>query len=75
MTDMEKLLKGLNLIKNACHNANVLEDFHVINVNPNSGEDFKGESYQVTFMIASGYGRESLIVLFDKDGNYISVVF
>ncbi len=73
MTDMEKLLKGINLIKDACHNDDVLEDFHVINVNPNNGEDFKGESYRVTFMMATGYERESLMVLFDKDGNYISV--
>ena len=70
MTDKEKLVFGLKLIQEACHSDKVVEDFTF-------GKDkdfFTFKEYTtVTFMMATGWERESLVAYFDKDDNFVKI--
>lgn len=70
MTDKEKLIFGLKLIQEACHSDKVIEDFTF-----GISKDFFTSEVctTVTFMMATGWERESLIAYFDKNGEFVKI--
>lgn len=72
MTDKEKLLAGIKLIKEACHNSDfVIEDFLDEDLTELRKQYTSLPASRVSFMIADGYERESVFFEFDEKGNFL----
>lgn len=72
MTDKEKLLIGVRLIKEACHNANfVVEDFEDEDLTELRKQYPSLPASRVSFMIADGYEREPVFFEFDEIGSFL----
>lgn len=72
MTDKEKLLAGIKLIKEACHNSDfVIEDFLDEDLTELKKQYSSLPASRVSFMIASGYEREPVGFDFDELGNFL----
>lgn len=70
MTDKEKLLAGLKLIQEACHDKEIVENFNIFNCAkiPHFPDS------QVSFMLAEGYEKEPITINFDEEGNFLKRV-
>lgn len=72
MTDKEKLLAGIKLIKEACHNSDfVIEDFLDEDLTELRKKYTSLPASRVSFMIADGYEREPVFFEFNEIGNFL----
>lgn len=72
MTDKEKLLVGVKLIQEACHNNKfIVEDFEDEDLTELRKQYTSLPASRVSFMIADGYEREPVFFEFDEIGNFL----
>lgn len=71
MTDKEKLLAGIKLIKEACHGEDIVEAFTDNDYTELKKQCSSLPSSRVTLMIAEGWEREPVGLDFDEKGNFL----